>query len=125
MTRSIVLAEDDEDIQQLLTFKLQASGFDVQAFGDGRTCLEYLRDTDEPPAAVILDVMMPELDGFQVLERIREDESLADLPVLMLTARSREGDVVEGFERGATDYVTKPFSPSEVVVRIERTIQAM
>jgi DNA-binding response OmpR family regulator len=71
---------------------------------------------------VVLDVMMPRMDGFQVLERIREDDALAGVPVLMLTARSREEDVVEGFERGATDYVTKPFSPSEVVARIERLI---
>ncbi|WP_331234247.1 response regulator transcription factor [Natronorarus salvus] len=122
MTRSIVIAEDEEDIQQLLTFKLKASGFDVTTFDDGRACIDHLRETDELPDLVVLDVMMPRMDGFQVLERIRDEEALADLPVLLLTARSREDDVVEGFERGATDYVTKPFSPNEVVARIERML---
>ncbi|ELY56539.1 response regulator receiver protein [Natronococcus amylolyticus DSM 10524] len=122
MTRSIVIAEDDEDIQQLLTFKLQANGFDVTTFEDGRACIDHLQETDELPDLVVLDVMMPRMDGFQVLERIRDEDTLADLPVLMLTARSREDDVVEGFERGATDYVTKPFSPNEVVARIKRML---
>lgn len=120
MTGTILIAEDDEEIRQLLTFKLEANGFAVATVEDGRSCLDYLRRADELPAMVVLDVMMPKVDGFQVLERIREDDSLADLPVLMLTARSREADVVEGFERGATDYVTKPFSPNEVIARIER-----
>ncbi|MEM4780248.1 MAG: response regulator [Halalkalicoccus sp.] len=122
MSRTAVLAEDDEDIRQLLSFKLDRSGFEVEGFEDGQACLDHLHGRDELPAVVVLDVMMPRMDGFQVLERIREDDALADVPVLMLTARSREEDVVEGFERGATDYVTKPFSPSEVVARIERLI---
>jgi DNA-binding response OmpR family regulator len=122
MSRTAVLAEDDEDIRQLLSFKLNRGGFEVEGFEDGQACLEHLHEREGIPEVVVLDVMMPRMDGFQVLEQIREDDMLAGVPVLMLTARSREEDVVEGFERGATDYVTKPFSPSEVVARIERLI---
>jgi DNA-binding response OmpR family regulator len=122
MSRTAVLAEDDEDIRQLLLFKLNRGGFEVEGFEDGQACLDHLHERKTIPEVVVLDVMMPRMNGFQVLEQIREDDMLADVPVLMLTARSREEDVVEGFERGATDYVTKPFSPSEVVARIERLI---
>lgn len=125
MTQKAVIAEDDEVIRQLLTSKLKRSGFDVAGFEDGQACIEHLQQRDELPHIVVLDVMMPRMDGLQVLERIREDDTLGELPVLMLTARSREKDVVEGFERGATDYVTKPFSPSEVIARIERLIRAV
>ncbi|ELY55992.1 response regulator receiver protein [Natronococcus amylolyticus DSM 10524] len=122
MNRTAVLAEDDEDIRQLLSFKLDRGGFNVEGFVDGQACLDHLHEREDLPDVVVLDVMMPRMDGFQVLERIRDDDALADVPVLMLTARSREEDVVEGFERGATDYVTKPFSPNEVIARIERLI---
>lgn len=123
MTRTAVIAEDDEDIRQLLTFKLTRSEFEVEGFEDGQACLEHLEGRGDLPEIVVLDVMMPRMDGLQVLERIRDDNELHEVPVLMLTARSREDDVVEGFERGATDYVTKPFSPSEVVARIERLLR--
>ncbi|PSP55200.1 response regulator [Halobacteriales archaeon QS_1_67_19] len=124
MTRSVIIAEDDAEIRQLLRFKLESSGFDVTTFEDGRACIEHFETREQPPEIVVLDVMMPQADGFQVLDHVRDDDVLSDVPVLMLTARSREDDVVEGFDRGATDYVTKPFSPSEVVARIERLVES-
>lgn len=123
MTRTAIIAEDDEDIRQLLTFKLTRSEFEVEGFEDGQACFEHLEGRSDPPEIVVLDVMMPRMDGLQVLERIQKNDELREVPVLMLTARSREEDIVEGFERGATDYVTKPFSPSEVVARIERLLR--
>lgn len=122
MTRTVYIAEDDEDVRQLLTFKLTQNGFDVTQFPDGEACVEHLQERTKVPNIVVLDVMMPRMDGLQVLEVIREDDTLCELPVLMLTARSREEDVVKGFKQGATDYVTKPFSPNEVVARIERLL---
>jgi DNA-binding response OmpR family regulator len=124
MTHAAVIAEDDLEIRELLQFKLRNSGFDVTAFENGQVCIDHLEQREDPPDIVVLDIMMPTMDGLQVLERIRDDDSLSDLPVLMLTARSREDDIVEGFEQGATDYVTKPFSPSEVVARINRLTEA-
>jgi DNA-binding response OmpR family regulator len=124
MTRSAAIAEDDPEIQELLQFKLRANDFDVTTFEDGQSCIKHLEQHGHEFDVVILDIMMPRTDGFQVLEHIRTDDSLSELPVLLLTARARESDVVEGFERGATDYMTKPFSPAEVVARVERLTEA-
>lgn len=124
MTRHVLIAEDDEDISRLLEAKLRSAGFEVSLVEDGEACWEYLEGVDSagdvPPDLLILDVMMPRLDGFQILDRINESETLRDLPVLMLTARSRETDVVRGLELGATDYVAKPFSVNEVAARVDR-----
>lgn len=120
MTQTILVAEDDGDVQQLLAYKLRANGFEVVTTDDGQECVDYLEETDELPSVVILDVMMPRMSGLQVLNWIRSDDSLSDLPVLLLTSRSREADVVQGLEYGASDYVTKPFSTGELITRLER-----
>lgn len=120
MTSHVLIAEDDEDISLLLETKLRNVGFEVTRFQDGQACWEYLEriDADDAlPDLIILDVMMPKIDGFRILGRINESAVLRDLPVLMLTARSRETDVVRGLELGATDYVAKPFSVSELAAR--------
>ncbi len=116
MERHIVIADDDDTIRDIVEFKLSGPERAVTAFENGRDCWEYL-EANEPPDLVVLDVMMPGLTGLQVLERIREDDRLASVPVIMLTSRGREEHVVEGFERGATDYMTKPFSPNVLVAR--------
>lgn len=124
MTRHVLIAEDDEDISRLLEAKLRGVGFEVTLVADGEACWEYLEGVDHDggpvPDLLVLDVMMPGMDGFQLLGRINESELLRDLPVLMLTARARESDVVRGLELGATDYVAKPFSVSEVAVRVDK-----
>ncbi|WP_336344825.1 response regulator transcription factor [Halalkalicoccus ordinarius] len=126
MTPHVLIAEDDEDISRLLEAKLRSAGFEVTLFEDGEACWTYLERLDSvddaPPDLLILDVMMPKLDGFRILGRINESETLRDLPVLMLTARSRETDVVRGLELGATDYVAKPFSVSELAARADKLI---
>ncbi|MEF8756809.1 MAG: response regulator [Halobacteriales archaeon] len=124
MTYDVVAADDDEIIRETVEFKLTSQGWDVTSFENGRECWEYLEsNSSDPPDVVVLDVMMPGLSGLQVLQRIREDESLASIPVLLLTSRGREEHVVEGFDRGATDYLTKPFSPTELVARIRGRLE--
>lgn len=122
MTTDIVIADDDETIREVVEFKLSSQGWNVTVFENGRECWEYL-ETNDPPDLIVLDIMMPGLSGLQVLQRIRENESLSSVPVLILTSRGREEHVVEGFERGATDYLTKPFSPTELVARIKGRLE--
>lgn len=126
MTPHVLIAEDDEDISRLLETKLRSAGYEVTLFEDGEACWNHLERIDSaddaPPDLLILDVMMPKMDGFRILGRINESETLRDLPVLMLTARSRETDVVRGLELGATDYVAKPFSVSELAARADKLI---
>lgn len=117
----IVIVDDDEDIRELLTFSLRNEGYGVTDFENGRECWEFL-SAEPPPDLVILDVMMPAMGGFEVLKKIRQDDRLAEIPVIILTSRDREEDVVEGFESGADYYMSKPFSPRELVARIQRVI---
>ena len=117
----VVVLEDDDSLRRLLGYKLEANGFETTTLSDGREC--WARLTAEPPPELVLaDVMVPGLNGFRLLERIRADERLADVPVVLLTARGREEDVLRGFELGADDYVTKPFSPSVLVARLRRLV---
>jgi DNA-binding response OmpR family regulator len=102
---------------------LTDNGWDVVAFTDGDECWEHLESrTSDPPDLVVLDVMMPELDGVSVLERIRNYDALVDLPVVMLTSRNREEDIVQVLDAGADDFVSKPFSEAELVGRIARIL---
>lgn len=125
MTAEIVVADDDETIRKVVEFNLTEQGWDVQAFADGDDCWAHLESRDShPPDLLVLDVMMPDLDGISVLERIRGHEALADLPVVMLTSRNREEDIVQALEAGADDFVAKPFSEAELVGRIEVALNA-
>lgn len=117
---TVLVADDDEEIRELIRFKLR-SETDVVTVADGQECWEYLdAHREDQPSVVVLDVMMPRLNGRQVLERIRDDEAFAELPVVMLTSIGRSEQVVEALERGATDYMNKPFSPDELLARIDR-----
>ena len=111
----VLVADDDQDIRDLVEFKLTQAGYDVQAVGDGLAAWQAF-ETDEP-GMVILDVMMPGLSGIEVLRRIR-DSGAARVPVLLLSAKSRDSDVDTGFAVGANDYVIKPFSPRELLHRV-------
>lgn len=120
MTYEIVVADDDEAIREVVEFELTDEGWDAVVFADGDECWEYLDSrADDPPDLVVLDVMMPELDGLSVLERMRNHDSLVNLPVVMLTSRNREEDIVRALEAGADDFVAKPFSEAELVGRIQ------
>jgi DNA-binding response OmpR family regulator len=113
----VLVADDDTDIRDLVEFKLTQAGYAVQAVGDGVAAWEAFQASR--PALVILDVMMPGLSGIDVLRKIREAEGeCGKVPVLLLSAKSRDGDVDTGFAVGADDYVVKPFSPRELLHRV-------
>lgn len=113
---SVLVADDDEDIRELVTFKLTQAGYEVTAAPDGAAAWAAI--DANPPAIALLDIMMPGLSGLDVLRKVRDDPRTANVPVILLTARSRDTDVDTGFEAGATDYVIKPFSPRELVHRV-------
>jgi DNA-binding response OmpR family regulator len=113
----VLVADDDTDIRDLVEFKLTQAGYAVHAVGDGVAAWEAFQE--QAPALVILDVMMPGLSGIDVLRKIREAEGdSSKVPVLLLSAKSRDGDVDTGFAVGADDYVIKPFSPRELLHRV-------
>jgi two-component system response regulator MtrA len=113
----ILVADDDVDIRELVEFKLSTLGHDVVAVADGAAAIDACRA--ERPDLAVLDVMMPGVSGLDAIRAIRADPALADLPVILLTARAQESDVETGFDSGADDYITKPFSPRELASRIE------
>jgi len=112
----IVVADDDRDILDLVVFKLSQAGYDVVGVSDGVAALAAIEA--EPPRLAILDVMMPGLSGLDVLRKVRANEAIKGLDVILLTARARDSDVDAGFATGATDYVIKPFSPRELLHRV-------
>lgn len=114
---TIVVAEDDADLRDLVEYTLESAGYDVEAFGAGDACWDRL-EGGEPPALVVLDIGLPGMGGADVLERIRADAGLESLPVVLLSGRSRESDVVTELDVEADDYVKKPFSPEELRSRI-------
>ena len=120
--QKILVCDDDELLTELLQFRLEAKGFDVTVAGDGREALDNIRLAR--PDAVVLDAMMPGIDGFEVLRRIREDVATRNIPVLMLTARKGERDVVDALRLGASDYLSKPFIPDELSARLLRLLTA-
>ena len=123
MPVEILAADDDEDIREMIDVSLSEE-FDVETVKDGREAWECLEKySDSLPKAVILDVMMPEMDGFSVLDRIREDDEMQDMSVVMLTSRSREEDIVRALEAGADDFLAKPFNKSELYGRVQQALQ--
>jgi two-component system, OmpR family, phosphate regulon response regulator PhoB len=117
----ILVVDDEPDIIALVAYHLARSGYRVSTAATGTEALQAARD--EQPALVVLDLMLPELSGFEVLERLRADRALADTPVLMLTARRDEPDRVQGLSLGADDYLVKPFSPQELVLRVRNILR--
>jgi DNA-binding response OmpR family regulator len=116
----ILVAEDDPDIRHLVVFKLGQAGFQVQAVGDGTAALAAIEA--DPPDLAVLDMMMPGLSGIDVLRKIRDGERTRGVRVILLTARSRDADVDAGFATGADDYVIKPFSPRELLHRVNSVL---
>jgi DNA-binding response OmpR family regulator len=113
----VLAADDDEDILALVSFRLERAGYTVIVAHDGEEALELA--VREQPDLAVLDVMMPKLDGFEVTRRLRAEEATRRMPIILLTARSQDADVQQGFDAGADDYVRKPFSPDELRVRVQ------
>ena len=113
----VLAADDDEDLLGLVSFRLERAGYTVLLARDGAEALEIaLR---ERPDLALLDVMMPKLDGFELTRRLREEEATSRMPIILLTARSQDADVQQGFDAGADDYIRKPFSPDELRARVQ------
>ena len=122
MPNRILIAEDEEHIAKLVGFKLEREGYEVQWAENGEIALRCL-DTYTPDL-IILDVMMPVMDGFTVLKHLKEDERYREIPVIMLTARGQEQDVVRGFDLGTEDYIIKPFRPAELLARVNKILKS-
>lgn len=122
MARSTVLiVEDENDIAHLLHFHLAREGYQPQIAGTGRLALEAVARAR--PDLVILDIMLPDLDGLEVCRKLKRDASTNSIPILMVSARGEENDIVVGLELGAEDYVTKPFSPRVLLARIKAVLR--
>jgi DNA-binding response OmpR family regulator len=118
----VVVADDDALLRSLVEFKLKGRGYRVIAVGDGDEALATI--AREQPDLVVLDAMMPGPDGFEVLRRMKAEMGLAETPVVMLTARKLESDIVGALQLGASDYLVKPFIPEELAMRIARLLPA-
>jgi two-component system, OmpR family, phosphate regulon response regulator PhoB len=117
---NILVAEDEPQTAQLIEFKLKQQGYAVNVVSNGEQAMKML--AINTPAVILLDGMMPVMDGFEVLRRVKESKEYRHIPVIMLTAKSREKDVVTGLDLGAADYIVKPFSPAELVARIKKVL---
>jgi DNA-binding response OmpR family regulator len=120
MKPKILVVDDEPDALEVLGFKLKEAGYAPIFAKDGTRAIAAARD--ERPALIVLDLMLPEVDGLEVCKILRRDPATAMIPILMLTARAAEMDRVLGLELGADDYVTKPFSPRELVLRIKKLL---
>lgn len=117
----ILIVEDDKNMSKLVKYNLEKAGFETVLAENGRKALEIAEKT--PIDLVILDIMLPEVDGLEVCKRIRNKDALGRLPIIMLTAKGEEVDRVLGFELGADDYMVKPFSPRELVLRVKAILK--
>ena len=120
MNESILVAEDQPHIRALIEFKLKNNGYRVVAVEDGEAALTKAKEMI--PDMILLDVMMPMMTGFEVLAALKKIPETMNIPVLLVTAQSNENEVLKGLERGAEDYITKPFSPNELAARIKTVL---
>jgi len=121
MAETILIVDDEQDVLDLLVYNLQRAGFKVNTARDGVTALQKARD--DIPALIILDLMLPQMDGSEVCRQLKADTKTTHIPIIMLTAKAEEVDRIVGLELGADDYVTKPFSPREIVLRVKTVLR--
>ena len=121
MAELVMVIEDEKEIRELVRYNLERAGYRVHAVGDGEQGLEHLMTSR--PDALVLDLMLPGRNGLEILREVRSEPSIRDLPVVVLTARGTEMDKLLGFEHGADDYLTKPFSPRELVARVKALLR--
>ena len=112
----VLVVEDEADVAEMIRYNLGKEGYDVRLAGTGTDALRQVKDTR--PDVILLDIMVPQLNGWETCRRLKQDRETQAIPVIMVTGRVEEGDKVLGFEMGADDYVTKPFSPRELVARV-------
>jgi DNA-binding response OmpR family regulator len=121
MAKKILIVDDEKDLVETLTFRLKSYGYEVISAHDGKDGLDMARS--ESPDLILLDLMLPKLDGYKVCRMLKFDEKFKKIPIIMLTARSQEDDKKIGLETGANAYITKPFNPKSLLAKIEELIQ--
>jgi two-component system phosphate regulon response regulator PhoB len=117
----VLIADDDPDIRELVRYKLEQAGHKVTAVADGAAALSAARDGAEY-GLILLDVMMPRMSGIEVCEALRAEPATQTIPIMLLTAKAQERDVEQGFAAGADDYILKPFSPRELLTRVNAAV---
>ncbi|MFO7945598.1 MAG: response regulator [Armatimonadota bacterium] len=123
MAKTILVVDDERHIVRLVEVNLERAGYDVVTAYDGVEALEKVEEDD--PDMIVLDVMMPRMDGFDVLKKLQSDPNHKDIPVIMLTAKAQDADIFKGWQSGVSSYLTKPFNPKELLVFVERIFQSM
>jgi DNA-binding response OmpR family regulator len=123
MRKTIAVVDDEQDILELVSLHLRKNRFSVREFSDGSSFIQYLHS--EKPDLVVLDLMLPDADGFEICKYMKRQRDLSHIPIVMLTARTEETETVLGLELGADDYVRKPFSPTELIARIKTVLRRM
>ena len=117
----ILVVDDEEDLLELVRYNLAKEGFQVECVASGELALKSARR--QPPDLIVLDLMLPAVDGLEVCRRLKAEQKTRDVPIVMLTAKSEESDVVAGLDRGADDYITKPFSPRVLSARVKALLR--
>ncbi len=123
MAKKILVVDDERHIVRLVEVNLTRAGYDVVTAYDGVEALEAVKN--ETPDMIVLDVMMPRMDGFEVLRRLQADPETQNIPVIMLTAKAQDADVFKGWSSGVSSYLTKPFNPRELLTFVERIFQSL
>lgn len=120
----ILVVEDDDHIAQVLKFMLERQGYPTLLAGDGLAARTIIEQESSIPELILLDVMLPYIDGFELVRLIRSQPAWREIPILMLTAKTMERDIVRALDAGANDYILKPFQPNELLARVRRFLKA-
>ncbi len=120
---TVLVIEDDEHIGMLLTLLLERHGYQVKRAADGNEAERLIANSAQVPGLILLDVMLPYRNGFELMQQIRARQGWERVPVIMLTAKAMERDIVRAFDAGANDYIVKPFQPTELLARLRRFIR--
>ena len=120
MAKKILAVDDEKHIVRLVQINLQKEGYEVLTASNGREALDKM--AEETPDLVVMDVMMPEMDGFEALQNMKANSATANIPVIMLTAKAQDADVFRGWQSGADLYLTKPFNPGELITFVKRIL---
>ena len=123
MPKKILACDDEKHIVRLVQVNLERAGYEVITAGDGKEALQKVEE--ETPDLVVLDVMMPYMDGFEVLQSMRRNPATRDIPVIMLTAKAQDADVFKGWQSGVDCYLTKPFNPMELIAFVKRIFKSL
>lgn len=121
ISTTVMVVEDDNIVSTMLKHLLERRGYQIEIASDGRRAAEMI-DSEVPPALILLDVMLPFVDGFELIRQIRRNGAWEKVPIIMLTAKTREEDIVRALESGADDYIVKPFQPQELIARVKRFV---